>query len=98
MAVKIIIKRYVPESRIQDLMPFFKQLRSMAAQQEGYISGETLRRIDRPGQYLVISTWKSSDDWRRWVLSKKRQEIQDLIDSALDEKTDYEIYEYEFAT
>ena len=94
MAVKILIKRYVPENRIQDLMPFFKQLRSMAAQQEGYISGETLRRIDRPGQYLVISTWRSSDDWRRWVLSKQRKEVQDLIDSALGEKTEYEIYEF----
>jgi len=94
MAVKILIKRNVPENRIQDLMPFFKQLRSMAAQQEGYISGETLRRIDRPGQYMVISTWRSSDDWRRWVLSKKRQEIQDLIDSTLGEKTEYEMYEF----
>jgi heme-degrading monooxygenase HmoA len=94
MAVKILIKRYVPENRIRDLMPFFKQLRSMAAQQEGYISGETLRRIDRPGQYLVISTWRSSDDWRRWVLSQKRKEVQDLIDSALGEKTEYEIYEF----
>lgn len=94
MAVKILIKRYVPENRIRDLMPFFKQLRSMAAQQEGYISGETLRRIDRPGQYLVISTWRSSDDWRRWVLSKQRKEVQDLIDSALGEKTEYEIYEF----
>lgn len=94
MAVKILIKRYVPENRIRDLMPFFKKLRSMAAQQEGYISGETLRRIDRPGQYLVISTWRSSDDWRRWVLSQKRKEVQDLIDSALGEKTEYEIYEF----
>jgi heme-degrading monooxygenase HmoA len=94
MAIKILIKRYVPENRIQDLMPFFKQLRSMAAQQEGYISGETLRRIDRPGQYLVISTWRSSDDWRRWVLSKQRKEVQDLVDSALGEKTEYEIYEF----
>ncbi|HHP7235427.1 MAG TPA: antibiotic biosynthesis monooxygenase family protein [Desulfobacterales bacterium] len=94
MAVKILIKRYVPENRIQDLMPFFKQLRSLAAQQAGYISGETLRRIDRPGQYMVISTWRSSDDWRRWVLSKQRKEVQDLIDSALGEKTEYEIYEF----
>lgn len=94
MAIKILIKRHVPENRVQDLMPFFKQLRSLASQQEGYISGETLRRIDRPGQYLVISTWRSSDDWRRWVLSKKRKEVQDLIDSALGEKTEYEIYEF----
>jgi heme-degrading monooxygenase HmoA len=94
MAVKILIKRTVPENRVRDLMPFFKQLRALATNQTGYISGETLKRIDRPGQYLVISTWESKDDWRRWVMSPKRKEIQELIDSLLGEETDYEIYEY----
>jgi heme-degrading monooxygenase HmoA len=94
MAVKILIKRTIPENRVQDLMPFFKQLRALATNQSGYISGETLKRIDRPGQYLVISTWESKDDWRRWVMSQKRKEIQDMIDSMLGQETDYEIYEY----
>jgi heme-degrading monooxygenase HmoA len=94
MAVKILIKRHIPENRVKDLMPFFKQLRSLAMSQTGYISGETLRRLDRPGQYIVISTWQTMDDWRRWVLSKQRKEIQDLIDSMLGQGTEYEIYEY----
>ena len=95
MAVKILIKRNIPEGRVKDLMPFFKQLRALASKQTGYISGETLKRIDRKGQYLVISTWRSNDDWRHWVLSKQRAEIQNMIDSMLGEKTEYEIYEYE---
>ena len=95
MAVKILIKRNIPESRVKDLMPFFKQLRAIAGQQPGYISGETLKRIDRNGQYLVISTWQSSDDWRQWALSKQRTDIQNMIDSMLGEKTAYEIYEYD---
>ncbi len=94
MAVKILIKRNIPENRAKDLMPYFRQLRGIASSQPGYISGETLKRIDRKGQYLVISTWRSNDDWRRWVLSKERTEIQNLIDSMLGEKTEYEIYEY----
>jgi heme-degrading monooxygenase HmoA len=94
MAVKILIKRAIPQDRVQDLMPFFKQLRALANQQPGYISGETLQRIDRPGEYLVISTWRSSDDWRRWILSKQRKEIQDLIDSMLQTETEYEMYDY----
>lgn len=94
MAVKILIKRNIPENRAKDLMPYFGQLRGIASSQPDYISGETLKRIDRKGQYLVISTWRSNDDWRRWVLSKERTEIQNLIDSMLGEKTEYEIYEY----
>jgi len=94
MAVKILIKRNIPQYRAKDLMPFFRQLRAIASNQPGYISGETLKRIDRSGQYLVISTWRSNDDWQRWVQSKKRTEIQSMIDSMLGEITEYEIYEY----
>ena len=94
MAVKILIKRTIPEDRVNDLMPFFRQLRALATSQSGYISGETLKRIDRPGQYLVISTWETMDDWRSWVMSSKRKEIQGLIDAMLGQETQYEIYDY----
>ena len=94
MAVKILIKRTIPENRVKDLMPFFKQLRALATSQSGYISGETLKRIDRPGQYLVISTWETMDAWRKWVNSNQRKEIQGLIDSILGQQTEYEIYDY----
>ena len=56
MAVKILIKRNIPENRAEDLMPFLRQLRAIANNQPGYISGETLKRIDRTGQYLVVRT------------------------------------------
>lgn len=94
MAVKILIKRTIPGDRVKDLMPFFKQLRALATSQSGYISGETLKRIDRPGQYLVISTWETMDAWRKWVNSNQRKEIQGLIDSMLGQQTEYEIYDY----
>lgn len=94
MAVKILIKRLVPESRAKDLMPLFRRLRNLAMKQPGYISGETLIRMDRPGEYLVISTWQSIDYWRQWVTSAQRAEIQAEIDAKLGEETNYEIYQY----
>ena len=75
-------------------MPLFQNLRTLAMNQPGYIAGETLKRIDSPGEYLVISTWHSVDNWRQWVLSKERNEIQNRIDMLLQEQTEYEIYEY----
>jgi heme-degrading monooxygenase HmoA len=94
MAVKILIKRMVPASRAKDLTPLFRRLRNLAMDQPGYISGETLERIDRPGEYLVISTWQSIDYWRNWVVSKERAEIQNEIDAKLGDETTYEIYSY----
>jgi heme-degrading monooxygenase HmoA len=94
MAVKIFIRRVIAEERINDLLPLFKRLRNLATNQPGYISGETLKRIDSPGNYLVISTWQSLDDWRKWVVSRERIEVQKEIDARIDEKTVYEIYQY----
>ena len=94
MAVKIFIRRVIAEERINDLLPLFRRLRNLAANRSGYISGETLKRIDNPGKYLVISTWQSLDDWRKWVVSRERIEVQKEIDARIDEETVYEIYQY----
>jgi len=94
MAVKIIIKRIVPEEKVRNLTPLLKQLRALAANQTGYISGETLKRMDNPGEYLVISTWQSAGDWDRWISSQEKKGVQDKIDVLLGKKTEYEIYTY----
>jgi heme-degrading monooxygenase HmoA len=94
MAVKILIKRKVSESITKDLMPLFARLRNLATTQPGYISGETLKRLDETGEYLVISTWQSIDNWREYVVSRERNEIQSEIDARLSADTTYEIYQY----
>ena len=95
MAVKILIKRVVPKTKEKELNVLLMKLRILTMDQPGYISGETLSRIDRPGEFLVISTWHSVDEWRKWVLSDERSEIQKKIDELLGKETQYEIYSYE---
>lgn len=94
MAVKIVIKRRVPQELYPSLAPLLKTLRVLAMDQDGYVSGETLRRIDDPNECLVISTWQSMDEWRKWVLNAQRLEIQAEIDALLGQGTEYEIYNY----
>jgi heme-degrading monooxygenase HmoA len=95
MEVKIIIKRIVPQNKKEALKPLLQKLRNLAMQQAGYISGETFKRIDRPGESLVVSTWQSMEDWRIWVMSDERRGTQEKIDHLLGEKTDYEVYTYD---
>lgn len=94
MAVKIFIRRRIPEDQTHDLLPLFRRLRNLATNQSGYISGETLKNLDDPSDYLVISTWQSIDNWREWVVSRDRMEIQNEIDARLTEASVYEIYQY----
>jgi heme-degrading monooxygenase HmoA len=92
MAVKIVIKRNVPEIREKELIPLLIQMRNLCINQRGYISGETLKNLDKPGEYMVISTWQSVEDWKKWASSSQRIEIQSQIDYLLGQETEYGLY------
>ena len=94
MAVKIIIRRKVSKGKEVHLLPLLVELRAKAISQHGYVSGETLRNVNDPEEYLVISTWKSVEDWKAWEASPSRTEIQNKIDSLLGEKFTAGIYYY----
>jgi heme-degrading monooxygenase HmoA len=94
MAVKIIIRRKVSKGKEAQLLPLLFQLRAKAVNQPGYVSGETLRNTNDPEEYLVISTWKSVEDWKAWEANPVRAETQKKIDSLLGEKTSFGIYYY----
>lgn len=91
MTVRIIIRRKVPEGTGTFLAPLLNELRTRAMSQPGYISGETYKRVDHPGQSLVISTWESEKDWENWITSKERADIQGKIDNLVKTETEYEI-------
>ncbi len=93
MTVKIFIKRKVSPTNVLDLTVLLKKLRSLTLSQSGYIYGETLKRVDRQDESMVISTWRSLDDWNAWVNNSERIAIQDEIDRLLGGKTEYSVYE-----
>ncbi len=97
MAVKILIRRQVPQEKAREMIPLFRQMRASATAQSGYITGETLRSLDNPREFMVISTWQSSEDWNRWLQSNERNEIQKKIDDLLGGETKYEIFHYGFS-
>ena len=93
MTVKIFIKRKVSPVHALDLTNLLKKLRSLTLSQAGYIYGETLKRVDQHDESLVISTWRSLEDWNAWVNNTERIAIQNEIDGLLGEKTEYSVYE-----
>ena len=97
MSVKALIKRAVPESKAREMVPLFREMRALAMNQEGYISGETLRNLNNPEEFIVISSWQSSENWNRRLKSESRRNIQQRIDELLGGRTQYEIYHYGFS-
>ena len=93
--IKVHIKRKAPPEKMEDLRVLINELRSMTMGQPGYIAGETLQRVDSPGESLVVSKWQSADYWQQWQQSSARSKIQAKIDQLLGEETVYEIYEFD---
>lgn len=102
MTIKVLMTRRLPlfvQGEERDLLPKISsmliELRSMAFRQPGYISGETMRNINDPQEYLVISTWKSADDWEHWFANSKREVLEGEIDAITGSHTEYKIYSYD---
>ena len=92
MTVQIFIKRNITDSTVEGLEHLLRKMRSVCLLQPGYISGQTLKRLDKPGERLVISMWRSLEDWELWFNSPDRRTIQFEIDALIGEETIYEIY------
>ena len=95
MAIRVFVKRAVADDRVETLRGYIDKLRCMTTGQPGYVSGETLRRIDHTGEILVISKWKTQKDWQRWFESAERTKVQQHIDELLGVPTTYEIYDFD---
>ena len=93
--IRIHIRRNVPEGKERELKLLINQLRSVTMGTPGYIAGETLKRVDQPGESLVVTKWQSEFYWNQWLDSKERAEIQERIDQLIGSETRYEIYEYD---
>jgi heme-degrading monooxygenase HmoA len=95
MAVQVLIKRKFIKERANEVATLMVELRSLARIQPGYISSESLKCIDPPNEdeYLIRSSWKSEEAWKKWLNSEERNAIQRQIDSITGEKTEFKIYE-----
>ena len=93
MAISVVIGRKVKQGRqAKELIPILLQMRALAMYQPGYISGETLCDVDRPGECLVISRWESVEDWQKWAKSQQRAKIERKIETLTGHKSNYHIY------
>ncbi|OGP60154.1 MAG: antibiotic biosynthesis monooxygenase [Deltaproteobacteria bacterium RBG_13_52_11b] len=92
MAVRIIIDRKVKKGKETEFSKMLRELRLKAIPSKGYISGETLRALDDPHNYIVITTWQSVDDWKRWEKNSERKKIQSRIEKLMARPTKTKIY------
>jgi len=92
MAIKVIIERTVSAHDQGEVADLLKELRAKAVRQPGYISGETLFVVDRPGVHVVISTWENLREWKAWEKNPERGKIVSKIEKLLHSKSKIAVY------
>ncbi|MFH1152660.1 MAG: antibiotic biosynthesis monooxygenase [Pseudomonadota bacterium] len=94
MTVSVVIRRAVKDEAMANrLSSLIVQLRSRATVQPGFITSQTFSCLDCQGEYLIISSWNTLEDWNLWMHSEERMDIQRKVDELLGEKTIYRYYE-----
>jgi len=92
MPAKILIKRRFKEGTLKQVSALLNEFRSGALNQPGYISGETLVKVDDQHELLVIGTWRKMQNWKNWKNNPKRKTFEDMLEIYQKEPTIYEEY------
>jgi len=93
MAIRVVIKRHVKKGCVEQAIEMLRELRKMALNQQGYISGETLINHYDSRSIMIVSTWERLDDWIRWEGSEERAANEANIEILLEVPTKYEVYD-----
>ena len=85
--VKVLMERAVRGQLVGQIVRLLRQLRVLAMQQPGYISGETLHGVVHLTITVVISSWESLGQWEDWFTNPERQKLSAEIDGYLESPT-----------
>jgi heme-degrading monooxygenase HmoA len=92
MVAKIFIKRRFAKENTPQILSLLNKIRSIAMNQPGYISGETLMQLDYPENMAVICTWQRMEDWTVWKNSEERKTYESMLEIYQTRPTQYEEY------
>ena len=88
MVKVVLVHRTKNVESSKALVRLIKKVRATASKQPGFILGETLVNVENPCHVIVISTWKTAEDWKRWDDSAPRAvttpQIQELLTEPFD--------------
>jgi heme-degrading monooxygenase HmoA len=92
MIAKILIKRKFKEGNTAQIVALLNEIRTKAMDNPGYLSGETLIKRGYPNTMVIISTWRSLEDWRRWLDSHERNTFEAMLEVYQEGPTEYDEY------
>jgi heme-degrading monooxygenase HmoA len=69
-------------SSYKDVEPVFMQLRSHAMKYPGFVSAENLVSEEDQSVIVMVTTWQSMENWRKWAKSPKTKVLLRQLQEA----------------
>lgn len=92
--IKVIIERHIADELGEHYENAAKATLQKAMQAHGFISGEALRDVDDHNHRIVIATYRTIEDWYRWLSSNERKEMMEQIRPMLDREEKFMLLEH----
>lgn len=92
--VRVVVERHCKPDKDEELERLLVELRSTVVKQRGYVSGETLRSIEDPSFWLVLSTWLDVNLWEAWEASAERQEVNKSVEPLLTQPEKVSVFSF----
>jgi heme-degrading monooxygenase HmoA len=92
MIAKILIKRKFLKGKANEIISISNNMRFIAMEQPGYISGETLINHKNPRNKAVLCTWQTMEDWLNWKEKPERKKFDAMLEVFQVGPTQYEEY------
>ncbi len=83
--IRVLIERRFLEGMQQELERVVTDVIHAAVRAPGYLSGEILRDTKDRNHYVVVSSWRSVENWEAWLVSPERQLVMGHVNPMLIE-------------
>jgi heme oxygenase (mycobilin-producing) len=82
--VRVVLEhRTKSPENTKNLVKSIRKVRLVASHHPGFVTGETFVDAEDPCHVIVISTWKSAEDWKAWDESYERSVTTPIIENLL---------------
>jgi heme-degrading monooxygenase HmoA len=83
--IYVLVERHIAEGMETTYELAAQRALEAAHRAEGFISGETMRDLQRPNHHYLLSKWRSLHDWKRWYYSDERYNVMNQVNPTLSD-------------
>lgn len=83
--IYVLVERHIADGMESTYEIVARKALKSAYRAEGFISGETLRDLQRHNHHYLLSKWRSLHDWKRWYYSTERYDVMNQLTPTLSD-------------